>query len=75
MQQAKDALINSFDALYETNDQKASTFLFLMYYGLPFDYFKQRAEKLEQMTIQDIQQAVKKILHAQELVKIKIGRV
>ncbi|MGZ6251350.1 MAG: M16 family metallopeptidase [Candidatus Chromulinivorax sp.] len=75
LQQAKDALINSFDALYETNDQKASTFLFLMYYGLPFDYFKQRTQRLEKMTIQEVQQAVKKILHAQDLVKIKIGRV
>jgi len=75
LQEAKNALINSFDSLYESNEQKASTFLFLKKYDLPFDYFEKRVETLQKTTVAQVQQAVKKILSSDKLVKIKVGRV
>ena len=75
LQEAKNALINSFDGLYESNESKASTFLFLKKYNLPFDYFEKRVETLQKITASQIKQAVKNILSTEKLVKIKVGRV
>jgi len=75
LQEAKNALINSFDSLYESNEQKASTFLFLKKYNLPFDYFEKRVETLQKITVAQVQAAVKKILSSNKLVKVKVGRV
>lgn len=75
LQQAKNALINSFDTLYESNESKASTFLFLTRYNLPADYFEKRAEQLQHITIEQVQEAVRKILSTDTMVKIKVGRV
>jgi len=75
LQEAKNALINLFDLMYESNEQKASTFLFLKKYNLSFDYFEKRVETLQKITIVQVQTAVKKILSSEKLVKIKVGRV
>jgi len=75
LQEAKNGLIASFDGLYETNAQKASTYLFLKKYNLPFNYFEDRIKNLQKITIADIQKAVKNIVASQKLVRIKVGRV
>ena len=75
LQEAKNALINSFDSMYESNEQKASTFLFLKKYNLPFDYFEKRVETLQKITVAQVQAAVRKILSSDKLVKVKVGRV
>jgi zinc protease len=75
LQEAKNAMINSFDSLYDSNEQSASTFLFLKKYNLPFDYFEKRVETLQKITITEVQQAVKKILSSDKLVRVKVGRV
>jgi len=75
LQEAKNALINSFDLLYESNEQKASTFLFLRKYNLPFDYFEKRVETLQKITVAQVQVAVRKILSSDKLIKVKVGRV
>ena len=75
LQGAKRVLINSFDGLYETNENKASTFLFLNKYNLPFDYFEKRVETLQKITVEQVQVAVNKILSSDKLAVIKVGRV
>jgi len=75
LQGAKRVLINSFDGLYESNENKASTFLFLKKYNLPFDYFEKRVETLQKINVEEIQIAVRKILSSDKLVVIKVGRV
>ncbi|MBV8661190.1 MAG: insulinase family protein [Candidatus Dependentiae bacterium] len=75
LQQAKQVLINSFDALYDANGKKASTFLFLKKYDLPFDYFEKRAESLQKITVEEIQQAVRSILSTDKIAVIRIGRI
>ena len=75
MQEAKNALINSFDSLYESNEQKANTLLFLKKYDLPFDYFEKRVETLQKITAKEITDAVKNILSTDRLVVIKVGRI
>ncbi|MDP3787947.1 MAG: pitrilysin family protein [Candidatus Chromulinivorax sp.] len=75
LQGAKRSVIGSFDARYELNSDKVGTFLFLKRYNLPFDYFATRAENLQNITVEQIQEAVKKILSSDKLAVIKIGRV
>lgn len=75
LDEAKRILINSFDSLYESNEHKASTFLFLKKYNLPFDYFEKRVETLQKITVAQVQAAVRKILSSNKLAIIKIGRV
>ncbi len=75
LQEAKNAIINSFDGLYETNEQKASTFLFLQKYNLPFDYFEKRVEALQKITTEQVQQAVKKFVTSSSMTVIKVGRL
>ncbi len=75
LQGAKRVLINSFDGLYESNEQKSSTFLFLKKYNLPFDYFEKRVETLQKINVEEIQIAVRKILSSDKLAVIKAGRV
>lgn len=75
LQEAKNGLINSFDSLYDSNEQRASTFLFLKKYDLPFDYFEKRVDILQKITVAQVQQAVKKILSSDKLIKVKVGRI
>lgn len=75
LQSAKRSIISSFDMNYELNRDKVSTFAFLKKYNLPADYFTKRAETLQLITIEQVQEAVKKILSSEKLAVIKIGRV
>ena len=75
LQAAKRSIITSFDMGYELNRDKIATFAFLKKYNLPADYFTTRAEALQHITIEQVQQAVRKILSSEKLAVIKIGRV
>lgn len=75
LQGAKRSVIKSFDMKYESNENKAQTFLFLKKYNLPADYFAQQADLIEKITIEEVQKAVRKILSSDKLAVIKIGRV
>lgn len=75
LQEAKNILINTFDALYDSNGQKVSTFLFLRRFDLPFDYFDNRVRALHEISLNEVKDAVKKILTRDKLIKIKVGRV
>lgn len=73
--EAQEVVVNTFPALYESNDTIASTFLFLQKYGLPFDYFERQIDHVRSITKETMQQSVKKILNTNALVTIKIGRL
>ncbi len=73
--EAKNAILNSLMQNFETNATMANAFLFLDKYGLPGDYFDSRAAKLEMITIPQVQDAVKRVLNADELMVLKIGRM
>lgn len=75
LQTAKRAVLSSVDARYELNSDKAATFLFLKKYNLPFDYFVTRVNSLRNITLEQVQTAVRKILSKNKLAVIKIGRV
>ncbi|MEI7669988.1 MAG: insulinase family protein, partial [Pseudomonadota bacterium] len=74
-EQAKEVVINTFPTLFETNENMASTFLFLQKYDLPYDYFQKRIETIRSMKLDDMKNSVKKYLRRDTLVCVRIGRV
>lgn len=75
LEQAKRAIFHSFSLLFETNQKKAATLSFLRKYNLSADYFEKRIERLKTITVEQVQQAVKKILSSDKMAVIKIGRI
>jgi zinc protease len=73
--EAKEVVINSFPALFESNETMATTFLFLQKYGLPQNYFEQRIETIRAMKLGHMKDSVNKYLKRDKLVCVKIGRV
>jgi zinc protease len=72
---AKRAVANTLVDNFASNSEVASTFLFLDRFKLPADYFDNRAEQLEKITLDDVKKAVKNILNSKNLITVRAGRV
>jgi zinc protease len=75
LRQAKDAVINSLPDYFESNEQIASTFLYLKRQGLDKDFFSKRAAKIEAIKLVEVKAAVKRLLDNNPLLTVKVGRV
>jgi zinc protease len=73
--EAKEAIINTYPSLFDSNGSLASTFLFLDRYGFDFDYFNQNIGRLRAIEKSEIVQAVKKILHSSKITCLQAGRI
>lgn len=73
--EAKHAIINSIVNLYATNTAIAGVFLGVDRYGFPKDYHEKRAEKISEITIDQMKDAVKKVLNNESLFTLKVGRL
>jgi zinc protease len=72
---AKRAVINTLIDNFASNNEIASTFLFLDRFNFPADYFDNRAAQLEKITLNDVKAAVKKILSSKNIITVRAGRV
>ena len=75
LKQAKDAVINSLPDYFESNEQVASTFLYLKRQGLKKDFFRTRKDDLSKIKLAEIKTAVKNLLDNNPLLTVKVGRV
>jgi len=75
LQEACRALVNSMVDNFESYRQTAAAFLFLRRYNLPSDYFDMRAQQLQRVSLQDVQDAVKRVLDTNKMITLKVGRV
>jgi zinc protease len=75
LQEAKRAILNALVGNFETNFGIAKSFIFLDKYNFPDDYFDMRASMLEPITVNDVRQAVKKVLRNDRLITLRVGRV
>ncbi|MBI2344777.1 insulinase family protein [Candidatus Dependentiae bacterium] len=73
--EAKEMVINSFPSMFETFEDSAQTFLFLEKYKLPEDYWTKKIEEIRAMKLEDMKNIVKKYLHSNKLVCVRIGRI
>lgn len=74
LEEAKNAITNSLVLNFESNGDAARAFLFIDRYNLPIDFFDTRAQKLATITTQEVQAAVRNVLHADQLTIFKVGR-
>lgn len=75
IQEAKNAVLNSMNELFSTNENSAQTMFFLDKYGLDSKYLKERAEKIKQISLKDVEDAAKRLLSTGNFLTIKVGRV
>ena len=73
--EAKHAIVNSIVNNFATNQGIAQVFLSLDRYGFPIDYFDTRAQKLNLITVEQMKEAVKKVLGNDKMFTLKIGRL
>jgi len=73
--QAKRAIVNSLVDNFVSNSNIAQALLYLDRFSLPIDYFDNRAAKLDNIAIEDMQKAVKKVLRSDDLLTLRVGRV
>lgn len=73
--EAKEVVINTFPTLFDSNENMASTFLFLQKYGLPNNYFEDRIDTIRAIDIHKMKESVKKYLNSEKLACIRIGRI
>ncbi len=73
--EAKEVVINAFPTLFDSNENMASTFLFLQKYGLPHNYFENRIDTIRAMKLDHMKESVAKYLNSSKLLCIRIGRV
>jgi zinc protease len=73
--EAKNAILNSLMLNFESNGSMASAFIFLERYKFPADYFDKRADTFAAITTKQVQDAVKRVLHADQLLIFRVGRI
>lgn len=75
LQEAKHAIINYIVNNFATNKGMASIFLSLDRFGFPRDYYDTRAEKISAITLDQVKEAVKKVLNNESMFTLKVGRL
>lgn len=73
--EAKHAIINSIVNGFATNASMASIFLTLDRYGFPPNYYDTRAQKILAVTLDEMKEAVKKVLRNEAMFTLKVGRL
>jgi zinc protease len=73
--EAKHAVVNSIVNNFATNLGMAQVFLNLDKFGFPADYYDTRAEKISAITLDDMKEAVKKVLRNEAMFTLKVGRL
>ncbi len=74
-EQAKRAILASLVDNFSSNNSIAQTLLYLDRFDLPIDYFDNRIVKLNAISLEDMQKAVKNILKNDDLLTFRIGRI
>jgi len=73
--EAKRAIINGLVNYFESNANIDQAMLFIQKYGFKTDYFDTKALDLEKITLSQVKEAVHKVLNADQLLTLRIGRV
>ena len=73
--EAKHAIINSIVNNFASNQAMAQIFLSLDRYSFSPDYYDTRAEKISAITLDEMKEAVKKVLRNESMYTLKVGRI
>lgn len=75
VRRSKDALANSVVDLFANYHHMAFAFLQLRKFGRPADYYDKRAAQLEAVTLEDIKRATARVMHSDNMVSVRVGRL
>ena len=75
LEEAKRAVIGSLVDNFASNSAIAASFLFLERFNLPENYFDTRAERINAITLDEMKEAIKDMLHSDKLLTVRVGRV
>ncbi|HLF78125.1 MAG TPA: insulinase family protein, partial [Dehalococcoidia bacterium] len=70
---ARLALIRGFPPTFETPGQVLRRLLDIVHYGLPDDYFTHQVERLESVTLEDVQRVAREHVDASALSIVVVG--
>ena len=73
--EAKNAVINSLVNNFTSTERMAEAFLFVNRYNFSSDFFDKRAEQLEKITLEEVKEAVHRVLKRNGLLILRVGRV
>jgi len=74
MRESRDAVTSATISSFASNAAMAESFLFLDKYNFPADYFDTRAVTLAAITIDEVKEAVGKIMNTDEMIELRVGR-
>ncbi len=72
---ARNAIVNTLVENFESNDAMAQAFIFIDRFELPATYFDDRLKAFKAIDVQQIKDAVEKVLDVKKLIKLRIGRI
>ncbi|HLJ31703.1 MAG TPA: pitrilysin family protein [Candidatus Babeliales bacterium] len=75
LEEAKAAVINTLVDNFVSNNDIASTFLYIDRFKFPADYFDTRAAQIRTVALAEMKQAVKNILASDKMITVRAGRV
>ncbi len=73
--EAKRAVTHALVDNFSNNKSIANSFMFMDKFKLPRDFFAKRAETLNSITLQDVQEAIKRHVATDKFARIRIGRL
>lgn len=75
LKRAQQSIANDINNKYSTNSSLIGTFLSLYRWNRPHDYYVTRAQDIKKITVQEVRDAVKRVLNRDNLSIFKVGPV
>ncbi len=75
LEMARANIAEAVHQYYATTDNIVRIFEFLAYHKLPFDYYNTRMQAFQNISVDDVKQAVKKVFAIDKMSTVLVGRV
>jgi zinc protease len=75
LEDARRAVISSLVDYFASNMGVAQMFLFLDKYNFPANFFDERAKELSAISLDEIKNAVKRVMNSDKLITLRVGRI
>lgn len=74
LQRAKDNIIGGFALRLDSNSKITENLAVIGFYGLPLDYLDRFIERVEAVTLEQVQDAFQRRVHPERLIVVRVGR-
>jgi zinc protease len=70
---SKDSIARSLPGRFERGTEAAASFADLFTYDLPLDYYSKLPERINAVTIEQVQAAAQKYIHPEKMIVLAVG--